>query len=213
MFARSRQDSSFRNRILTTLPALALLAAMTACGPKPTAPPPTPPPAGGPSEAQASPGLAQSPAADPQAPASGDASPVAQGSPSAPPETAAPIDPALVERWKDVDAKSIVAQATKAMQDRSKEGVALFRSGKKDHKVQFGTMEVLGIEPDSSQRLGATIEFDGKEVPGQIVATRDGEKISFDAVAVDFPEGRVTFLWNEADSAWMAAEAPPNPAP
>ncbi len=202
MFACPGRTGSFRNRVLSTLPALALLVAMTACGPKPAAPPATSPPAGGPTEAQAS------PAAAPQTPAAGDASPVAQGSPSAPPEPAAQVDPALLEHWKGVDSKSVLAKATEALQERSKEGVALFRSGEKDHKVQFGTMEVLGIEPDSSQRLGAKIQFDGKEVPGQIVATKDGEKISFDSVAVDFPDGRVTFHWNEANSAWVAMDAP-----
>jgi len=237
MMNSSKPTGSFRNRVLSTIPVLALLVGLTACGPKPTEPSPTPPPAGGPTEtqaspdlapaspdvtqaspteapaspdlAQASPGPAQSPAASPQSPAPGDASPGAQGSPSAPPpETAIQMDPKVLERWKDVDEKSVLAQATKAMQERSKQGVALFRQGDKDHKVQFGAMEVLGVEPDSSQRLGVKVQFDGKEVPGQIVATKDGDKLSFDAVAVDFPDGRITFHWNEGNSAWIAVENP-----
>lgn len=236
MLMSPKPTGSFRNRVLSTIPVLALLVGLTACGPKPTDPSPTPPPAGGPTEtqaspdlasaspdvtqaspteapaspdlAQASPGPAQSPAASPQSPAPGDASPGTQGSPSAPPEAAVQMDPKVLERWKDVDEKSVLAQATKAMQERSKQGVALFRQGDKDHKVQFGAMEVLGVEPDSSQRLGVKVQFDGKEVPGQIVATKDGEKLSFDAVAVDFPDGRITFHWNEGNSAWIAVENP-----
>lgn len=232
MISCFNQRGPLWRRILCALPAVLLVATMTACGPKP-AEPPVAPPAGGPTgsqaspdvaqaspdlaqaspdvaqaspdAAQASPDAAQSPAAAPQAPPPGGASPAP---PPAPTEVAPPSDPAIAALWKDVEAKAVVAQATETMKERSQSGVALFRSGGKDHEVKFEALTVLGIEPDSSMRLGTKVLFDGSEVPAQVVATKEGKKISFDAVAVDFPDGRVTFLWNEADTAWIAMEPP-----
>jgi len=186
MLSCLRRTFLVRNKILSTLPALALLLTMTACGPKPAAPSAP----GGPTETQASP------------------QPGALGGVDGRPHdhcNQAPLDyHKFAEHWKDIDGNSLWDQAAKTMQKRSQNGVMQFRLGSKVHQVKLGQAEGGGVETDYSNRLRTRIEVDGVEMQAQIVATRVGQEISFDKMIVNSPRGQVVYAWNEEDSAWVA---------
>jgi hypothetical protein len=184
------------NKILSTLPALALLLGMVACGPRPTALSR----AGGPTGTQVSRG-------DPQAsPQPGTLGGVDGQSHDDCDDT--PLDyHKYAEHWKDIDGASLWDQATKTMQKRSQDGVMQFHAGSRVYQGRLGQAEGGGVETDYSNRLRTRIEFDGVEMPAQVVATRMDHEISFNTMVVNSPRGQIVYTWNEEASAWVALEA------
>ncbi|NMA26168.1 MAG: hypothetical protein GX934_00190 [Burkholderiales bacterium] len=197
MLSSLRRTFLVRNKILATLPTLGLLLSMTACGPGPI----VPSAAGGPNETQASPG---EPQASPQPGALGGV----DGRSHEYYDQPALDYHKFAEHWKDINGGVLGDQAVKTMQKRSQNGVMQFRSGHRVYQARLGHIEGGQIETDYSNRLYTRIERDGYEMQAQIVATRTGHEISFNAMIVNTPRGQVVYAWDEEISAWVALETP-----
>lgn len=222
-------------KILSTLPALGLLLAMTACGPKPAEPPAPPSPAGPAPQTQAAPAEPQAPT-EPQAPAEPQASPAepqaaAPGQPAPPepmnPQPGNPVDGAPADttdsaalfvrkvqtHWQDVNAGTLPTRAMEVYEKRSKDGFLQFKSEKGIVPVKITEPTVLGPEPDFSLRLSAKAQVDGQERDAFLVVMKDEKNgFHFDSIVLVEPQGRVSYGWSEAESVWVAGQgANPNP--
>ncbi len=233
MLSYLRRTFPVRNRILALLPALAMMIAMTACGPKPTEPSGTPPPAGGPTEPQAptpdgAPGQPQAPAPDgtpgePQAAAPGQ--PGAPGQPATPGEDGEPgenlietapddtTDTAVLfvrkiqAHWQDVNGATLPPSALETYDKRSKDGFLQFQSEKGIHQVKIGEATVTGPEPDFSMRMSAKAMVDGQERNAVLVVMKDDKNnLTFDSIILEEPEGLVSYGWSEQKSVWVAGQ-------
>ncbi len=227
-------------KILSTLPALGLLLAMTACGPKPAEPPAPPSPAGPPPQTQASPAETQTAATDPQAAAPGqpgapEPGNTQPGNPAAPaPEPGNPQSGNMVDaapgdttdtavlfvrkihaHWQGVNTEALLLRALEVYQQRSKDGFLQFQSEKGIQKVKIEKeeLQIDGPAPDFSLRINANAQVDGQTRQAHLVVMRDESKnFHFDSIVLVEPEGKVSYGWSEDASVWVAGQGA-NPDP